>query len=334
MVHLLWDYKMRKISLFILLIYMISSGFHSGKNPHAEISNGILKASIYLPDAKNGYYRATRFDWSGIISSLEYKGHNYFGKWFEDYDPTFHGSIMGSVDSFDPLNYDETKSGAFFVTVGVGRLTKISNKPYKAFTTYPIIDTGTWEIKREAAKIQFHQVLKDKDYPYEYTKTVEFIEGKPKMVLSYTLKNKGKHTIETQVFNHNFFVFDNQPLSADIELTFAKNVSGTGKGFGDIAELRENKLKIKRYLAKDESVYCASLKGINNNANDYNIKIDNHKTGAGVRIKGNQPISNLVFWCNAKTICPEPYIKIKIKPGEEFSWENSYEFYINDVPVE
>ena len=110
-------------------------------------------------------------------------------------------------------------------------------------------------------------------------------------------------------------------------MTFTKNISGTGRGFGDIAEIHENKLKILRPLSKGESVYSASLEGISNNADDYDIKIKTHKTGTGVRIKGNQPLSKLVFWCNAKTICPEPYIKIKIEPGEEFSWKNTYEFY-------
>jgi len=39
--------------------------------PRAEISNGSVRAKLYLPDPDNGYYRATRFDWSGVISSLE-----------------------------------------------------------------------------------------------------------------------------------------------------------------------------------------------------------------------------------------------------------------------
>ena len=46
------------------------SASQAGEIPQAEISNGMIKARLYLPDAENGYYRATRFDWSGIISSL------------------------------------------------------------------------------------------------------------------------------------------------------------------------------------------------------------------------------------------------------------------------
>ncbi len=51
--------------------------------PEAGISNGSIDAKLYLPDADRGYYRGTRFDWSGVIPSLRYKGHEYFGQWFE-----------------------------------------------------------------------------------------------------------------------------------------------------------------------------------------------------------------------------------------------------------
>ena len=45
--------------------------------PQAKISNGQLTMKIYLPDARNGYYRSTRFDWSGAIYSLQYKDHDF-----------------------------------------------------------------------------------------------------------------------------------------------------------------------------------------------------------------------------------------------------------------
>src|SRR5579862_6769873 len=83
--------------------------------PQAEIANGAggIRAKLLLPDAERGYYRGTRFDWSGVIASLEYKGHNYFGQWFEKYDPKLHDAIMGPVEEFltppnrTGLGYDE-----------------------------------------------------------------------------------------------------------------------------------------------------------------------------------------------------------------------------------
>src|SRR5213083_1936753 len=82
--------------------------------PQAEISTAKIKAKIYLPDPQNGYYRGTRFDWSGVVASLEWNGHSYFGQWFERYDPKLHDAITGPVEDFltnmSGLGYDEVKA--------------------------------------------------------------------------------------------------------------------------------------------------------------------------------------------------------------------------------
>ena len=71
---------MKKINVvFILLSILINSACQSEEPPQAKITNGILEAHLYLPDAENGYYQAVRFDWSGVMSSLTYKDHNFYG---------------------------------------------------------------------------------------------------------------------------------------------------------------------------------------------------------------------------------------------------------------
>ena len=70
-----------------ILLLALALGCAAADYPEARISNGVLKVKLLLPDAQNGYYRGTRFDWSGAMSSLQVKGHEYFGKWFERYDP-------------------------------------------------------------------------------------------------------------------------------------------------------------------------------------------------------------------------------------------------------
>jgi len=60
----------------LLLACAGSFGWQSGARPstagppEAWISNGLVRAKLYLPDAGNGYYRGTRFDWSGVIAGL------------------------------------------------------------------------------------------------------------------------------------------------------------------------------------------------------------------------------------------------------------------------
>ena len=116
--------------------------------PKATISNGQVEAVLYLPDAKNGYYRASRFDWSGVIPCLAYKGHTYFGVWFPHYDPLLADSITGPVEEFrssdGALDYGQAKSGELFVKLGVGVLRKKDDSAYQFMYPYPLVDGGKW----------------------------------------------------------------------------------------------------------------------------------------------------------------------------------------------
>ncbi|MGH2564453.1 MAG: hypothetical protein ACRDE5_08070, partial [Ginsengibacter sp.] len=66
----------KSLLIFILPLLAISATTFI-EPPEAEITNGLITAKLYLPDAENGYYRGSRFDWSGVISDLQYKGHSY-----------------------------------------------------------------------------------------------------------------------------------------------------------------------------------------------------------------------------------------------------------------
>ena len=83
------------IVVLVMLTQMAAPQF-----PQAEISSSSIRATVLLPDAKSGYYRGTRFDWSGVISSLKWNGHEYFGQWFDRYDPKIHDAIAGPVEEF------------------------------------------------------------------------------------------------------------------------------------------------------------------------------------------------------------------------------------------
>ena len=298
------------------------------KFPEAEITNGLIRAHFYLPDSKTGYYQATRFDWSGVIKSLEYEGHSFYGQWFDKYSPTTHDAIMGPVEEFAPVGYSEAKSGESFLKIGVGTLSKPDESAYNSFKYYSISNPGKWKIKKKADQIQFVQELNDSEYSYKYCKTLSLTKGKPELVLTHSLKNTGKKTIETTVYNHNFLVIDRQLTGPGFVVKFPENVKGTGRGIGEIAQIQDSKLIFLRELKNGESVYCSGLQGLNNNTPDYNLIVENTNTGAGVRIRCDQPMLKLVFWASFKTVCPEPYIQIKVEPGKEFSWKISYEYYI------
>jgi len=299
--------------------------------PQADITNGVLKAKLYLPDAQNGYYQGTRFDWSGVIASLEYKGHNYFGKWFDKYDPKIHDAITGPVEEFmhdmKALGYDEAKPGELFVKIGVGAIKKLEERQYKRFGTYEIADTGKWSTKKGADFVEFTQELKDSNgYAYIYKKTVRLTKGKPQMVIEHSLKNTGKKTIETNVYNHGFFMLDGAVTGPDMVVKFPFEAKATANLQG-FAELQGKEFHYLKELTARGSVH-SEISGFGPTDKDFDFRIENKKTGAGVRLTGNHPLSKIDFWSPRTTVCPEAYIDLKVEPGKESKWQLTYDFYV------
>jgi hypothetical protein len=301
----------------------------SARFPKADISNGVVKARLYLPDEKKGYYQGVRFDRSGNIASLEYKGHSYFGQWFPKYDPKTHDAIMGPVEEFGSVEFNLKKPGQTFLKIGVGMLVKPDNKVYTIRKLYDNVNPGTWTVKKHPDHVVFIHELNDAEYSYHYEKDVILSKDKPELVLSHTLKNTGNKTIETTAYDHNFFMIDKQPVGPGIEILFPFDVSGEGMGIGPekYAKIADRKITFLKNLDKDSTIYCSDLKGYGQDAKDYDFRIENKVTRAGVRITCDQPLVRLPFWSCTTTACPEPYIMIRVEPGKEFRWNIRYEFY-------
>lgn len=313
--------------LLIAAIVMLSQ-LAAPQFPQAEISSSSIRATLYLPDAQSGYYRGTRFDWSGVIASLKWNGHEYFGQWFDRYDPKIHDAITGPVEEFltgeSGLGYAEAKPGESFVRIGVGAVRKPVEPAYRRFETYEIVDSGKWTVSKAADRIEFvHELGDTSGYAYVYRKTVRL--SKDTLVLEHRLKNTGRKAIATSVYNHNFFTLDRQTTGPDIVVRFPF-VPKAARPLNDLAEVRGNDVGFLKEFAKGQTVFT-EVEGFGATAKDYDFRIENRRTGAGVRITGDRPLLKVYFWSAALTVCPEPYIDVSVEPGKESSWRNTYQFY-------
>lgn len=317
------------ITLFAAAAAAIS--LHAAEFPQAEIKSSTITAKLYLPDAERGYYRGTRFDWSGQIYSLRAGNHEYFGQWFDRYDPKLHDAIMGPVEEFRSedggLGYAAAPAGGTFVRIGVGGVRKPEEKEYGIFQTYDIVDPGVWKVSKGADWIEFQQDLRDNNgYAYRYTKSIRLDKEKPEMVIRHSLKNTGTQPIQTWQYDHNFFMIDGQATGPDSIVEFPFDLQATKAITGSAAASRGRNIVYSRELEKGESVY-GEFAGFGKTSADYDIRLENKKAGAGVEIIGDQPLQKLVFWSIRTTFCPEPYISIHVEPGREFEWAYRYKFY-------
>ncbi|HEV2274239.1 MAG TPA: hypothetical protein VGR96_08740 [Acidobacteriaceae bacterium] len=329
------------LSLGLAAGLLLAAGY-----PSTEISNGQIHVKIYLPAKDRGFYHSTRFDWSGVIGSLKYKDHDYYGAWWQKIDPNVYDfgydgadvvsapftAGIGPMEEFQTdggaLGYNEAQPGGTFIKIGVGVLRKPDNSKYDHSKAYEIVDPGKWSVKRSANSVVFTQVLNDpgSHYGYIYQKTVRLIAGKPEMVLEHSLKNTGSLPIRSVVYDHNFLVLDKQPPGPDFSITFPFQLQAKRAPAKELGEIRGNQLAYLKTLEGHDRM-TATLAGFSDQAKDYDIRVENHKVGAGVEITGDRPLTNVGYWSIKTVLAVEPYIGMEIQPGDTFTWKLTYDYY-------
>jgi hypothetical protein len=310
--------------------------------PSASVANGQIQAALYTPDAGSGYYRGTRFDWSGIVYSLKFDGHEFYGPWFQKTDPAVHdfiydaedivagpcSAIAGPVDEFGPVGWDEAKPGGTFLKIGIGALRKPDAQPYDHYRLYEIANPGTWTITRSGDSVDFLQGVSapSSGYGYIYRKTVRLTQGKAEMVLDHSLKNTGTRSIRTTVYNHNFLVLDKLPPGPGMSISLPFPIHSSQLPDKALAAIRGNEIVFLKTLAGKDVVY-GPIEGFGGSPKQHDIRIEDARVGAGMRIVGDRALSSLSLWSIRSVVAVEPYIAIVVEPGSEFSWKTSYTYY-------
>lgn len=311
--------------------------------PESIISNGSLRVQVYLPDAANGFYRGTRFDWSGMVNSVQFGDHRFYGPWFARVDPAVRdyaykdadivastaSAAVGPAEEFQtPLGFDKAKPGETFVKIGVGRLEKSEDPQYAFSKPFKLVDTGKWDVKRSPTAVEITQQLDDtvSGYAYTYTKTVRVASDKPQLIIEHRLKNTGTQAIRSLVYDHNFTVFDGAP-TGDISMSVPYEIKTTRAPDPKFAQIAGKEFSYTKTLENQERL-AAGLQGFGSGAADYDFRIENHKTGTGIRIQGDRPLQNASVWSIRSVVAVEPFIQLAADPGQEFSWTYTYTYYL------
>ena len=324
----------------------------------------MVHAKLWLPDPEKGYYQGLRFDWSGSVWSLETGGHSYFGQWFPRYDAKAHGNITGPVEDYAPLGYEEAKPGDTFVKIGVGTLKRMDDQPYHFSSPFDLLDTSKWTVRTGPDFAEYRHEFSDpkSGFGYIYTKTIRLTAGEQQMTIEHTLKNTGTKPIATNNYNHGFFMLDAQPTGPDVVVTFPFELKAA-KSMAPAAEVRGNQIVYLKELQLNANALAAAngapapapapgggrgagrgrgpadpnapptgassvMEGFSlTDPKDFDFRIENHKTGAGIRVTANKPLWKINFWSTRATVCPEAYVEVKADPGKETSWRLTYDFY-------
>ena len=310
-----------------------------GDHPQATLHQGSTVAVVFLPDAKSGYYRASRFDWAGVVPCLNVQGHTFFGEWFSTYDPLLNDAITGPVEEFrsndGALGYEQARPGQPFVKIGVGVLRRLDATPYQFGITYPLLDGGAWSTSTGPDHVTSTQVLHaPTGVAYRYQKTLRLEENGASLVLEHSLTNLGRQPIITDVYDHDFYMLDGQPTGPGMRVHFAfppKSIPPpTGNADGTLepaATVEGSDLVYKQPLAPHQTV-ASYLGGYGPTAADYDITFSDSTSGLSVRQTADHPISRLYLWSIPATVAPEAYIHLDIAPGATEHWTIRYAFHV------
>ena len=162
-------------------------------------------------------------------------------------------------------------------------------------------------------------------YGYTYTKKITLPKNQPVMTIEDRLVNTGEKRIQTLVYDHNFLSIDHEPTGPEVAVNFAFTPKPTN-ALDAVASIRGNQLVFSKNLQGSDTFYN-EFKGFGNTAADYEIRVENSKTGAGVVIRCDHPLARVGVWAVRTVVAPEPYIEINVPPGKDFNWKYTYDFY-------
>ena len=79
-----------------------------------------------------------------------------------------------------------------------------------------------------------------------------------------------------------------------------------------------------------EGVECfqTGFTGFGPTVADHEIRIENKKVGAGVRITGDRPMSRFGYWSIRTVMAVEPYVDLTVDPGRTFTWTWTYDYFV------
>lgn len=315
--------------------------------PHVRIGSDQLEAQLYLPDSSNGFYQGTRFDWSGVIAGLQYRGHEYYGPWYtkrvpEVWDYADDGvdivvgrqsAVTGPAEEFpQPQGFDTAQPGDTFVKLGVGVLRRATDAPYSCYESYEVVDPGTRSIRTTPTSVECtHQVSDARTgVGCVYRKIVSANPGGADLVIEHSLHNTGRVAIRAEQYNHNFLTLDGAQIGPDFLITLPFRIQAPPTLDSELAEIQGNEIRFVKPLAPGEVVSFPVL-GFSERFDDYDIRVENRKTRAGVRMRGNRPLTKLALWSIRSVLSMEPFIDVSTEPGCRTDWAYTYTHYVIDM---
>lgn len=312
------------LSLIFLVLINVASCQNKKETKMAHIlKNENLEIQIDLP-LEN--YNFSRFDWTGKIVSVNYKGIYLSGieKLIPENKNQIGKAFYNEFGIDKPIAFDETAEGDWFHKIGIGALQKEGdqydfNKEYK-------IQPASFDLSFEENKVSIECTSENiNGYSYVLKKEIEIHENG--FEIRYRLLNTGDKPIVTNEYNHNFLAINEELIGSEYILKFPfllnpdlfdATVNPEGK-----VEIGQNEITFNS--TPEEQFFYSNLTG-GKQANA-SWELINTKTKIGIRETGSFKTTRVNLWGWKHVISPELFYDINIKPGQEIEWSRTYNIF-------
>lgn len=268
-------------------------------------------------------YQNTRFDWTGKITDLYYRGIPLLGAERKaEKASDFPG--RGCYNEFgieQAVGYEELQPGGWFHKIGVGLLQKPDN-PYDFAYPYKMKPLSFQvEERKESLTIKLDGPLVN-GYAYRLEKAIRLKEHG--FVIDYLLINTGSKKIVTDEYNHNFLRLGEAPIDEHYHLSFnfplQPGIRGEAVNPDGAIDFLKKGIQLK--CIPKQPFFYSFLNGDAKVPAQWTLV--NHSVRLGIRETGSFASSKVNLWGWRGAISPELFMPIRLPSGKSLRWQRDY----------
>ena len=290
--------------------------------PHI-LKNDKLELRIDDPEE---HYRGSRFDWTGKIAAVKFKGvpvstgERPEAQQGEDSGQGFYNEF--GIDG--ALGFDEAAIGGWFHKIGVGLLRKDDAQYdfHKRYQIRPATFVVTGESKQVTITCQSETLH---GYSYTLRKIVALEESG--FIITYHLHNTGETAIQTTEYVHNFLAIAADPVGSHYRLRFPFSLRPDQ--FGETVNpdnlVCMGKQDVGFIGMPKEPFFFSNVSG----GEKVNAmwELTNRDKGIGIRETASFSTNSVNVWGWQHVISPELFHRIFLQAGESTEWSRKYEIF-------
>jgi hypothetical protein len=268
-------------------------------------------------------YSMTRFDWTGLIREVRYKGQPITGRESPqtDRDTALGCGCYNEFGIEGPIGFQEAAPGDWVHKIGVGLLRK-EHPGYDFHHGYELrpaqFETSTdKDTIRTACSGPEHN-----GFGYRLDKRIEVLEDG--FAVHYALHNTGTKPFASSEYNHNFIALDQGPIDTRYRLDFgfAPNPDGFGESVNPEGAAVFEGSALHFRSCPSEPVFFSNLTGGKAHRASWTMRCASN--GLSLSETGDFETASINVWSNGRVLSPELFIQLELLPGTSRRWSRRY----------